>query len=293
VALLNLPLAWGMFLGIGPLPEMRFVGIALGTALSHTLGALAVLAILARGRAGLRLHWHLMRPDWRLIWRLLRISIPAGVDSFSLMAGHLWFFSLVNRLGEVASSAHGIALGWEALSFLCGAAFGTAGMTLVGQNLGAGRPDRASHCGWVAFAMGCAAMTFMGAVFYILAPQMFWLYCPHPEQRAVIDAGVPVLRMEAFAEPALASLIIFLCALRGAGDTRMPAVLNCLGLFGVRVPLAYLLTLKTIDVGSWGTWPGYDLGLFGAWIAMVADLYVRGGFFFFRFASRRWQRVKV
>ena len=67
------------------------------------------------------------------------------MDSLSVVAGQLWFLSLVNRLGDVASSAHGIALGWEALGYLSGAAFGTAAMTLVGQNLGARRPEQAGQ----------------------------------------------------------------------------------------------------------------------------------------------------
>jgi Na+-driven multidrug efflux pump len=282
-----------LFLGLGPLPQLRFVGIALGTAISHTLGGLAVVTVLARGRAGLRLQWWLLWPNWELLRRLLHISIPAGVDSLGIMAGHLWFLSIVNRLGETASSAHGIALGWEAISFLCGAAFGTAAMALVGQNLGAGRPAQAARSGWTAFGMGCGLMCLMGAVFFVFAPQMFSLFCPHPEQRSIIEAGVPVLRLEAFAEPALASIIIFLYALRGAGDTRVPVLLNGAGLFGVRIPLAYILTAKELDLGAWGQWSGFDLGLFGAWSAMVADLVVRGCFFLHRFASRRWQRVKV
>ena len=132
-----------------------------------------------------------------------------------MMIGHLWFFGIVNTLGETASSAHGIALGWEALSFLCGSAFGTAAMTLVGQNLGAGKPARAARSGWVAFALGGGLMCLMGAVFFTFAPEMFTFICPHAEQRAIVEAGVPVLRLEAFAEPALACIIIFLCALRG------------------------------------------------------------------------------
>jgi Na+-driven multidrug efflux pump len=110
VALLNVPLAWGLFLGWGPLPEHRFVGIAEGTAISHTLGGLAVLAMLARGRSGLHLEWRLLRPDGDLLRRLLRISVPAGIDSLSLMVGHLWFLGIVNGLGDAASGAHGIAL---------------------------------------------------------------------------------------------------------------------------------------------------------------------------------------
>jgi putative MATE family efflux protein len=292
VAVINVPLAWGFFLGFGPLPELGFVGIAVGTAISHTLGGLVVLIVLAFGRAGLTLQRKLLWPDWQLIWRLLRISLPAGADSLALMMGHLWFFGIVNSLGETASSAHGIALGWEALSFVCGNAFGTAAMALVGQNLGAGRPAQAAHSGWVAFAMGGGMMCLMGMIFFTFAPEMFTFICPHPEQRPIVEAGVPVLRLEAFAEPALASVIIFLCALRGAGDTRMPVLYNCLGLFGVRIPLAYLFTLETLSFGLAGHWPGGSR-LFGAWMAMVADLVLRGSLFFYRYSSGRWQQVRV
>jgi putative MATE family efflux protein len=148
VTVINVPLAWGLCHAFG------FVGIALGTAVSHLLGGSAALAVLGRGRFGLKLQLRQLWPDFQLLRRLLRISVPAGIDSLSVTMGQLWFLSLINRLGDVPSSAHGIALGWEALGFLSGHAFGIAAMTLVGQNLGAGRPAQAARSGWTAFALG-------------------------------------------------------------------------------------------------------------------------------------------
>jgi putative MATE family efflux protein len=202
VAVLNLPLSWSLCLGLGPLPKLGFVGISLGTALSHMVGAVIVLTVLAKGRAGLGLRLHLLWPNRDLIRRLLRISVPAGVDSMSVVVGQFWFLRIVNRLGETAAGAHGIALGWEALGYLSGSAFGTAAMTLVGQNLGARQPVRAAHSGWMAFRLGCGVMCAMGIVFFLLAPQMFALFCPRPDQAPEIEAGVPVLRLVAFAMPA-------------------------------------------------------------------------------------------
>jgi putative MATE family efflux protein len=282
VALINLPLAWVIFHGVGPLPGMGFTGIALGTAVSHVLGAVAVLAVLARGRAGLRIHWRGLRPQRDLLRRLLRISVPAAADSLAVAVGQLWFLGIVNGLGDTAEAAHGIALVWEALGYLSGSAFGTAAMTLVGQNLGAGRPADASRSARTAFLLGLSVMSFMGAVFFVLARPMFQVFCPGAGQGAIVAAGVPVLRLVAFAMPALASCIIFTAALRGAGDTRVPLAFNTLGFFGVRLPLAYLLTKSALA-----------LGLYGAWLAMFADLLVRGLFFLSRFAGGRWQRVGV
>jgi putative MATE family efflux protein len=287
VTLINVPLAWGLCRNYG------FVGIALGTAVSHLIGGCAVLVVLARGRFGLHLRLDQLWPDLGLLHRLLRVSVPAGIDSLSVTLGQLWFLSLINRLGDVASSAHGIALGWEALGFLSGHAFGIAAMTLVGQNLGAGRPDQAARSGWTAFALGCGAMCTMGLVFFALAPWMFEVYCPDPQQQPIIDVGVPVLRLVAFAMPALASSIIFTAALRGAGDTRVPVLFTWIGFLGVRIPLAYLLALPEIDLGPLGTVAAAHLGLFGAWLAMFADLLVRGAFFLGRFAGGKWQAMRV
>jgi putative MATE family efflux protein len=293
VAIINLPLAWGLYLGLGPLPALGFTGIAVGTAVSHLLGGLTVLAILARGRAGLRLSWRLLVPQWHWLKRLLRISVPAGIDSLSGVLCQLWFLSIVNQLGEAASGAHGIALRLEGLAYLSGGAFGTAAMTLVGQNLGARRPDQAAHSGWVAFRLGCGIMCVMGAVFFVLAPTLFDLFCPYPEQRPEVEVGVPVLRLVAFAMPALACTIIFTSALRGAGDTRVPLLFTWIGFLGVRIPLAYALALESIDLEPFGTWAGCGLGLFGAWMAMFADILVRGIFFLVRYAGGRWQTIRV
>ena len=293
VAVINVPLAWGFSRGIWPLANFGFVGIALGTALSHVLGGFVVLMALMRGRFGLKLEIGLFLPRFDLIYRLLRISVPAGFDSILVIAGQFWFLSLVNQFGNVASSAHGVALVWEALGYLSGAAFGTAATTLVGQNLGARRPDQAARAGWMAFALGSVVMSFMGVLFYTFAPEMFKLFCPKPEQSPIIEAGVEVLRLVAFAMPPLASAIVFTCALRGAGDTRVPILFTLVGFFVVRIPLAYFLAMPSIDLGYFGEVTGLNYGLYGCWLAMSADIAVRGVFFFARFARGAWKAQKV
>ncbi len=273
-ALLNLPLARLCYGWLG------FPGIALGTALAQAAGAVAVVAILAHGRAGLRLEWSRLVVEPVLLRRLLRVSIPAAVDNLSMQAGYLAFLAVVNTLGDTAGAAHGIALTWEALGYQTGHAFGVAAMALVGQAQGAGRPDRATRTGWLAFGMGAAAMSLMGVLFFVLAVPMFHLFCPYPGQSDIIAQGVPVLRLVAFGMPALASCMVLAQALRGAGDTRWPMVFTWIGFFVVRLPLAWLLV-------------AYGWGLFGAWVAMNADMHVRGLCVLWRFASGGWREVRV
>ncbi len=277
VVAVNVPLAWA--LAHGPL---GFVGIAWGTAVSHTLGAAFVLTVLAVGRYGLRLRPANLVPDFALLYRLLRVSVPAAVDSLSTTAGQLWFLSIVNALGNVAASAHGIAIRVEAMGYLSGVAFATAAMSLVGQNLGARQPGHAARDAWTAFAGGCALMAVMGAVFYAFAPDLLAAFAPETNRQAVIAAGVPALRLVAFAMPAVACTIIITAALRGAGDTRVPVAITWTGFLGVRIPLAY-----------WLTSPAVGLGLIGAWWAMFADLYLRAGLLLLRFASGKWKTIRV
>lgn len=298
VAIINVPLAILFHHGGGPIPAMGFTGIALGTAVSQMIGGLAVLAILLRGRAGLRLTLPLLRPDFSLLRRLMRISVPAGLDSLMLAVGQLFFLAVINRLstepnGVHSVAAHGIALRCEAISFLLGTAFGIAAMTLVGQQLGTGRPDRAARSAWTAFALCGAVMCVLGIGFYVLAPQLFALFCPYEEQQPVIAMGIPVLRIIAFAMPPLASTIVFASSLRGAGDTRVPVFFTLIGFFVIRIPLAWFLINRTVDLGSLGVWTGADLGLVGAWLAMSADVFVRGLLLMLRFRSGRWRTIEV
>jgi Na+-driven multidrug efflux pump len=166
-------------------------------------------------------------------------------------------------------------------------------MTLVGQYLGAKDPRRATRSGWTAFALGGALMAIMAVIFFLLSAPMFRLFCPGEEQQPIIDQGVPALRLVAFAMPACASCIIFTFSLRGAGDTRVPVLFTWFGFFVVRIPLAYLLTQPRIDLGPLGTFDRLQPELLGAWLAMFADLSVRGAFFLLRFAGGRWKTMRV
>ena len=290
---LNLPLSWIAFRGYGDWSGLGLAGIAWGGGASTALGTLAVVALLARGRSGLRLDWRLLRPDVGLLARLLRISLPAAAESLSLVAGQMVFLSVVNRLGDAARGAHGIALGWESIAEIFGMAFGVAASILVGQSLGAGHLAEARRSGLVAYACGGLSMTLGGAVFFVYATPLFQFYCPKPEQAAVVAAGVPVLRLVAFSMPALAACHIFSSGLRGAGDTRWPLVFTTFGLFGVRLPLTVFCCEPAVQLPFGLAIPGLGLGLYGCWLAMQADLWCRGGLFFHRFLAGGWQQTRV
>ena len=165
VALVNIPLAWSCFHGLGPIPEMGFYGIGMGTALSHACGSMFVLGVLVRGRFGLRLRPAELWPDFPLLYRILRISMPASVDTLSIGLCQLWFLSLVNGLGDVAATAHGTAIRCEGLGYMSGQAFATAAAALGGGGRGSGGGGFGAERGAVEAPVLALAAQWMAQVF--------------------------------------------------------------------------------------------------------------------------------
>ena len=125
----------------------------------------------------------------------------------------------------------------------------------------------------------------LGVVLYTQAAPMFDLFLRDSDS-AVVALGVPVIRLVSFAMPAMATILVLGGVLRGVGDTRVPMAIALLGYLAVRIPLTYLATAPE-SAGGLG-W-----GLYGAWIAMFADLHLRGPLMAARFLQGGWRTVRV
>lgn len=280
VATINTPIAYGLSRGIGPLPNLGFLGIAWGTAISHGLGGFVVLGMLLRGRSGLKIKVAMLRPDPAILRRLLRVSLPAAGDSISAGLCQLWFLSIVNGLGPAASAAHGIALRWEAIGYFAAAGFATTASSLVSQNLGSKNPEQAARAGWACLGLSVIFLSLVGVFFIVFGRPMCELYTAADEEN-VVNYGVTALKTVAFAMPGVAAVMVLTAALRGAGDARMPMLFTWIGFLAIRIPLAYLLIRY------------FEFALFGAWLAMLVDLWLRGLLFISRFAGGKWKSIRV
>jgi len=181
-------------------------------------------------------------------------------------------------LGTVSYAAHQVALNAESLSFMPGAGFAVAATTLMGQNLGAGRPEDAERAGRISRNLGILVMASMGLVFFLIPGPIVRIFSQDPE---VVSLAVICLRLVAIAQPSLAVWMILAGGLRGAGDTRAIMKMVLVSFLGVRVVLAYVLALRL------------GMGLIGAWIGMVADLFLRSLLIQWRFNRGEWKFVKV
>jgi putative MATE family efflux protein len=293
VNVINMGCSYALCTGLGPLPELGWTGIAVGTAIGHCCGAAILLALLAGGRAGFRLRPDGMRPDFDLIRRILRIGIPGGIDVVLVNICQMIFLRIVLSLGDAAAAAHGVAIQVEALGYMPGGAFQVSAATMAGQYLGARDLVRARYSVIQTCLVAAAVMIVAGVIFYVAATPLAGFFLTG-QNREVIPLAAELLRIVAYAMAPLAVVLVLVGALRGAGDTRWPLALNLLGIVLFRVPVAYYLTRREIYLPILGwTIHGGNLGVIGAWYAMVLDIVIRCILLMLRFRHDAWQRIEV
>ncbi|KKL55608.1 hypothetical protein LCGC14_2253730, partial [marine sediment metagenome] len=159
-----------------------------------------------------------------------------------------------------------------------GFALGVAATTLVGQALGAGRPEQAQRVAISAARIAFVGMTAVGVVLMIFGGTITRLFINDDD---VVDIGRKLLLIFGFALPALSVSLSLGGALRGAGDTRAVLGIMTAGVWGVRLAPAYLLAVVA------------GFGVPGAWVAAVIDINTRALLMFLRFRQGRWKRIKV
>ncbi len=282
INVVNVVVATGLVLGWVSSP-MGVAGIALGTVTARCLGGVIALVLAIRGRHSMRLARRELRPDGPLIWRILRVGIPGATEAAVMAVAQFLFIKIIvetasGAAGTVNYAAHMIAVRLEAITYLPAMAWMTAAATMVGQYLGAGQPHKAARAGHVAAMQGAMLAGLIAINFYLFADVLFGVMSSDPQVRAV---GAPAFRLLAFVQPILCAGIIYLGALRGAGDTRYTMVISFVGGLLVRVPGAYIGGILL------------NGGLIGAWCGMWADNIVRCSLVFVRYYQGGWKRVRV
>jgi len=281
VSVLNVVLSPLLVFGAGPFPEMGVDGIVAGTLIARMIGGLLMVAALARGLSGLKLRRRelLIRGDF--VGRILRVGIPAAVDGVIIWSAQVLFLRIINHINDAqpgAYAAHMIGIEIEAISYLPAVAWGYAAATVLGQSLGAQDQQRAKRAGHEA-ALQCGLLAAAVTLLFFFGAQV--IYETMHRDAAVHAAGVPAFRLNALFQIPLIVHIVYLIALRGAGDTRQVMLINALGVFGIRVPVGYLCGIV------------WEMGLLGAWIGMISDVFLRAVLLWWRYVREGWMRVRV
>lgn len=235
---INIVLDPCLIFGLGPFPELGVTGAAVATTIGRGIGVLYLFYSLFGDHGRLTLHLRHCVVVPRIIGRLIRISI-GGIGQF-LIATSSWIviMRIVALYGSAPIAAYTIALRLIEFAFLPAWGLGNAAATLVGQNLGAARPDRAEKSVWRASRYNAIFMGILGLVSVVLAPQIVGLFSSEAE---VVRIGTSCIQILGIGYPMYAVGMIVIQALNGAGDTYTPSVLNFICFWMLQIPLAYWL----------------------------------------------------
>lgn len=255
---------------------MGVSGAALGTALAELCAGAVMLLYLWFKNKELNLKGNRSRmiPTRVRLRRAVHIAAPLCAEHLLLCSAQVLITAIVAPLGTVAIAANAFAVTAESFCYMPGYGICEAATTLVGQSLGASREKLARSFANITVLSGIVVMTLMGGLMYFAAPLMMGIISPVFE---IVNAGVSVLRIEAFAEPMFAASIVAYGVFIGAGDTLIPSCMNLGSIWIVRLTLAALLAPV--------------MGLKGVWIAMAVELCFRGLIFLWRLKTNYWMHT--
>lgn len=279
VLAVNTLLDWLLILPHGHFGGYGIHGAAWATSISRVAGVVVTLWFLKRSvLAGTLSHF---RQHDRFARQILSIGGPAMLQQLGWTLAYTAFVWVLSRLpggpNVVRNVQAGLtlALTIESLAFMPGVAYSQAATPLVGQNLGAGQPDRAAHSAWIATLHAIAIMSACAVVFMV-APG--WLARAFTKDAAIVPIVVWYLRINAISEPFLAMNMVLRGSLQGAGDTLVPAIITLATNYVVRLPLAWYLAIHA------------NHGAIGGWIAMSSSTILSGTLMAIWFQMGHWRR---
>jgi len=253
-------------------------GAVLALVGSNAVGMLWGLGVLLSGRAPVRIDVRHLRLDLRMMARILRIALPAVIQRGTPNLSQSLLMRLISSYGAATLAAWAVVQ--RVARFVQIPSMGLAFVTpaMVGQNLGAGRPERAERAVGLIARAATGTMVVMLVGLVVFAPQVMTLFS---DDAASVYIGARVLRILSLGYLAFAVNGVYDAAQAGAGDTVSPMVINLAALWLVQVPLAYLLS-RTFGLGANGIWYALVIG----WFAQAA-LMVR------RYRQGRWKLTRI
>ena len=262
---------WGADLGVK--------GSALASVIAFTFSGLMLLRALFRENAVCRIT---LKDSFRFdfgIWKeMIKLGTPVAFERVVISLGQVLMTAFATELGTNSLAAHSLAITAESVTYMPAFGFSMAATTLVAQSLGARKAELAKRFARYC-TIGCVAfMSSMGFLLYFGGDMLISLFTP---SAAVVAIGAAALKVEALAQPMFAVAQVSTGILRGARQTKLPLIVSIIGMWVVRIPIAFAMTRFVPS-----------LGLTGTWIGMASDLTVRGILCLILLRGGRWAKVE-
>jgi putative MATE family efflux protein len=283
ITVLNLCLNVILIGGAGPIPAMGTKGAAIGTVTASALVSGVAIWLMFAGKLVVHFPRSMsLRPDWTIIRALFRFGLPAGLQGVAMNVAGVMLLRFIGSLEHSAEAQAAYAVGYaELFSLITWTSVGLMGATaaIVGQNLGAGRPDRSAHAVHVAARMGLGAAVAVGAVFLLFPEQLLAIF--GLDDPIVVGHGRQLLRFLSVSGLFITVALTYTGGLQGSGDTRSPLYITLAS--QVVVPLGLCFTLQHLGM----------LEASGVWTAILLGHFTRCALTVGRFRQGRWRTIEV
>ena len=278
--LVNVVLNYILINGKFGFPAMGIYGAAIATVCGTAVGLCMSLSTVLH--SGNYLHLSLDKSYFRFDKQTLASIVNIGSSSLAeqvfLRFGFLMYTILVAHLGTNPLAAHQIGMNIITISFAFGDGLSVAAVALVGQSLGAKRPDLAKIYGGIYQRLGVCCSCLVGAVYFIWGKQIFGLFSQDAE---ILSYGNFIMNMVSVIVFLQIAQVIFSGCLRGSGDTKYVAMVSLISVAIIRPTLGYVF-IYLINTGLWG-----------AWVGLLIDQFLRLILNFLRFHSGKWMDIKI
>lgn len=275
---INIALDPCLIFGVGPFPPLGVTGAAIATTIGRSVGVLYMLACLVRRDGVLPVGLPELRLAAAVMRELVRVSLGGMLQFLIATASWVVLMRLVALHGSAAVAGYTIAIRIIDFTFLPAWGLANAAATLVGQNLGAGRPARARQAVWLVTRYNVAFMLGVAAVFLLATESLIGFFASDP---AIIAHGADCLRLVSYGYGLFAVGLVLTQAFNGAGDTYTPTWINFMCFWLIQIPCAYLLS-RTLAFGPSGVFAAITVAE-----VLVAMLTL------WQFRRGRWQYVQV
>lgn len=267
-----------LIFGIGPFPELGVTGAALATATGRSIGVAYQLFSLAKGKRALGLRMEDLRPDMETITAIIKVATGGTVQFLIGSASWIFLTRILSEFGSDVVAGYTIAIRVIMFTLLPAWGLANAAATLVGQNLGAGKPDRAEASVWKCASYNLIFLLVLSVFMFVGAESIVSLFSTDQD---VVQTGKMALRVLCMGYGFYAYGMVVIQSLNGAGDTKTPTVLNLIAFWAIEIPVAYIMAviLGMGPVGVFASVPIAEsiLAMLGIW----------------RFRLGGWKAVKV
>jgi putative MATE family efflux protein len=245
---INIVLGPCLIFGVGPFPRMGVTGAAVATTIGRGIGALLAFSAMVRAGGRLRVRLGHFIPDLRLLRQLVSLGSSASLQFLVGTASWIGLTRLLATFGSEAVAGYTVAMRMVIFAILPAWGLSNAAATMVGQGLGAHKPERAEKAVWTACHYNLGFLGVLGVIFFVAAPGLAGLFGHDP---TMTGYAVRCLRIIAIGFPLYAYGMVLTQAFNGAGDTWTPTWLNFLVFWCWELPLAWVLAVP-LGLGSDG-----------------------------------------